>query len=461
VDAKALTQGVSIAYFKDGKCALIDNRYDITKKPISAYYEDIKPFFGKEIFKVRLGGKYGLINLDGLVKVETKYDFIEPSGVSHLFRIGQDKKVGLMDSLWKVKFEPVYSQILDFDSNTGLATAQTQGGFVILSNKTYKSSNIYKSISTFNKISLAQVQNDGNLWGLIDKDLNIVVEPKYQTIGDFNELNLAPVSRPDKKYGFINEKGDEVLTPQFDEVGKYNKFGTVIVKEYSKDEKGRSVKTDLLYDKNGKPVLTKQNDTLGGVLRVEYEVFDSLFNNKFIAVKRRVDDEYLGIHLVESGAFKAITTVPFASISSMDEHNFFRIKSGNLWGLMDTTGKIVMLPTYKEIRRPSEGYYAVLDENDKYGFIDKRGKIQIPFDYEDVKSYRNGHCVVTKGKEKWGLINKFNAKIVPLYFKAVTENGGQYEMIDDKSVKYIINDKGDCLENCQKFEEIRKKANSK
>ena len=128
--------------------------------------------------------------------------------------------------------------------------------------------------------------------------------------------------------------------------------------------------------------------------------------------------------------------------------------------MMDTTGKVILQPTYLEIRRPGEGYYAAMNDDGKYGFIDKKAKIQIPCDYPEVKIFKKGHCVVSKGKEKWGLINKFNAKVVPCSFKMVNETDGRYEMIDEKNNKYMIDQKGDCMDsNCSKFEEIRRKAN--
>ena len=127
---------------------------------------------------------------------------------------------------------------------------------------------------------------------------------------------------------------------------------------------------------------------------------------------------------------------------------------------MDTTGKVILQPTYIEIRKPGEGYYAVKDTSDRFGFIDKRGKIQIPFEYVDVKTYKKGNCVVKlRDKQSWGLINKFNAKVVPCYFKTVNITEDKIEMFDDKQNKYVIDDKGDCLENCAKFEELRRKAN--
>jgi len=44
IDVKALRLGISIAKFKNGKQALIDNSYDISKKPLSDFYDEIVAF---------------------------------------------------------------------------------------------------------------------------------------------------------------------------------------------------------------------------------------------------------------------------------------------------------------------------------------------------------------------------------------------------------------------------------
>jgi hypothetical protein len=464
VDAKALTQGVSLARFKDGKYAFINNKYDVTKKAISQMYDEIRPFFGKEVFKVKLGNTFGLINLQGQVLMAPNLTFIEPSGVSHLYRFGQSGKIGLVDTMWKVKFEPVYNQILDFDATNGISWAQVEGGYSLLHSKSYRVSKVYKSIAPFNKLGIAQMMDANSLNGLINTNLDVIIDPRYASISDYNDYNLAAVSASDKKYGFINTKGEEVIKPMFDEVGRFNTFGVVVVKEEYKDFKNKPYKIAQVYNKFGQAVITKVNDTLGlnSNLSIMYDFVDTLMNGKYMVVKKLVDNAYVGSHLVEMGAYRLITPLPYQELTEFDEAAMTRYKFSNLWGMMDSTGKVVLQPTYLEIRKPSEGYYAVKETTEeKYGFIDKRGKIQIPFEYADVKTYKKGNCVVKlKDKQSWGMINKFNAKVVPCYFKTVNMNGDRIEMFDDKQNKYVIDEKGDCLENCQKFEELRRKANS-
>lgn len=459
VDARSLKSGISIVKFADGKFTLIDNKFDVTHAPVSAAYNDITPFVNLEIFRIRVGNKYGLMNLEGKVLLEPTYDLIEPSGVDNLYRITQNGKVGLMDSDWKIKFKANFDRIENFDNN-GLAIAHEGNLVRLISKNTFNSSGLYKAIGAFNKQGLAQIQNDAGLWGLINTNLKGIVEPIYYSIGEFKTFNLAQACRQSEKCGFIDIEGKEVIAPQFAELGEFNPYGLVVVRENIKDVvKDKTVKTDWVFNSKGKAILAKPEGADIKSMKIRYELRDTLHSDRFIGIKTSVDGEYTGFHLVDATTFRVITTEPYAAITPLDINGMMRMQTGGLWGLLDSTGKVILKPTYHDMKKPSEGFYPIKNDKDLYGFMDKKGKVQIPFEYDDVKVFRKGHCIVTKGKNKFGLINKFNAKIVPCYFQEVTVNDNSYDMIDKQGVKYTIDDKGDCLQNCPKFEEIRRKAN--
>ncbi len=461
VDARALKHGISIAKFGEGKLALIDNRYDVTRVTVSATYSDIIPFVNLDIFRIRVGNKYGLMNLDGKVLLEPTYDLIEPSGVDNLYRITQNGKVGLMDSDWKIKFKANFDRIENFDNN-GLAIAHEGNSMRLISKTTFQSSGLYKAIGLYNKQGLAQIQNEAGQWGLINTQLKVILEPIYFNIGDYNNFNLAPACRQAENCGFIDSEGKEIIAPQYVEVGSFNALGLVVVRENVKDvvkDKDKMVKTDLVFNSKGKLVIGKPEGADVKSMKVHYELRDTLHSDKFIGVKTTIDGENKGFHLIEASSFRLITAEPYAAITPLDINGMMRMNTGGLWGLLDSTGKIILKPTYLDMKKASEGFYAIKNDKELYGFMDKKGKVQIPFEYDDVRTFRKGHCIVSKGKNKFGLINKFNAKIVPCYFQEVTVNDGSYDMIDKQGIKYTIDEKGDCLQNCPKFEEIRRKAN--
>ena len=459
VDAKALKNGISIAKLGDAKFALIDNRYDATRLTVSATYMDIVPFVNLDIFRIRVGSKYGLMNLDGKVLLEPTYDLIEPSGVDNLYRITQNGKVGLMDSEWHIKFKANFDRIETFDNN-GLAIAHEGALVRLISKNTFQSSGLYKAIGAFNKQGLAQIQNDAGNWGLINTNLKGIVEPIYFSIGEFKNFNLAPACRSNEKCGFIDTDGKEIIAPMFAELGEFNTFGLVVVRENVKDvAKDKMFKSDWVFNNKGRTILAKPEGNDMKALKIRYELRDTLHSDRFIGIKTTVDGDYLGFHLVDASTYRLITSEPYAALTPLDLNGMMRMQTGGLWGLLDSTGRVVLKPTYLDMKKASEGFYPIKNDKELYGFMDKKGRVQIPFEYDDVRVFRKGHCIVSKGKNKFGLINKFNAKIVPCFFQEVTINDSSYDMIDKGGIKYTIDDKGDCLQNCSKFEEIRRKAN--
>jgi len=451
-DAKALTKGYSLVTFKTGKQALIDNQYGETKRTISASYDAIEPFYKTEIFKVREGNQYGLIDLSGTVKLAVGYDKIEPSNYPNLYSIESDNKMGLMDGNWSIVAKPVFDSIKNLNS-MGVCTVKQGNGYRLLNVKTHKSSTVFDGISEFNAFGVAVIKDGPNIYGLIDSSMKVILEPSYYSIGSFNETGIAGACKSPNHCGFINSNGKEVFPANFAEISPFNKFGLTVVSEIISDCTSGNCKSHSVYGKNGKVIIPGNSDTL-----MNYRLTNNLHADRYIVVTALNRDRPVGFHLIDVETNRLLNQAPYEMISSYDINGIFRISSTNLWGLMDTVGNVILPCIYKDIKKVSEGFYAAKNAGDRFGFIDKNGDIQIPFEYEDVKLFKGGLAIVSKGKNKWGLINRFNAKIIPCEFKSINIVGGNYEFHDDSNA-YMVDANGECLKNCQKFEEIRKRAN--
>lgn len=461
VDAKAMSRGVSLAKFTNGKYALIDNNFDVSQTPISEYYDAIDPFFKKEIFKVRNGKKFGLINFDGSVRLDINYDKIEPSRqLPKVYVIGLEEAIGLIDSVGTVKFKPSFISIGDFN-RYGLAQATSkEGGVLLINGKTMQATKKYENISSFNNYGLANIRTTEKLYGIIDSSLKVIVEPTYSAINAFNKYGLAAVSKANH-WGFINPLGKEIIPSKYNEVGEYNNFGMVVVRQSIPTcSKGQCL-ADAILDEKGKEIIPFSIEA--GAENIRYYVTDTLVSSYYVAIVQSSNGNS-GYRIIDKRGNKIVNKTPYEAISPHDQYKMFSFRDMNnkLWGLMDTTGRVWAKPSYKEIKRPKEDYYPAQNEKGKWGYIDKKGKPQIPFEYEDVKSYRAGYAIVTQGKDKWGLINKFNAKVIPCTFKSikVITESNKFEILDSKDNIFLVNENGECEKNCEVFESIRRAANS-
>ena len=461
-DAKALKQGVSWVRMNNNKQALIDNNYATTKVSLSQYYDGIDSFYKKEVFRVRNGKKMGLIGLDGKTIFDAIYDNIEPTNLSGVYRIYQNKGVGLLDTTWAIRTSPIYESIADFNE-FGIAIAKNKRGLAFINVKDYKMSKFYNYVSDYNEFGVSTMRNEGNLYGLIDTNLNVIVPPKYASIGYFNELGLAPACYTDGKCGFIKYDGKEQIKANYEAVGSFNSFGLAVARTIVEDCNGKngSCKADVIIDRNGNTIVPVSDE--GIKKKLHYQLTDSLHDEKFIIINVMENDipivtSYL---LIQKNNLQLITGTPYRSIAPMDIFGNIRVEKKGKWGMIDSTGKVITKTIYQEIKRVNDAYYATQNDKDKWGYLNKKGKPQIPFEYEEVRSYRFGLAPVSQGRGKWGLINRFNAKIVPCTFRSVMLNEAEtkFHITDDDNILYIINEKGECETNCPKFEELRAKSN--
>lgn len=478
IDAKILRMGISLARFKNGKQALIDNTYDVSKKPLSEYFDEISTF-NNELFRIRIGKTYGLIKIDGSTKIDAIYDNLNATTEQGKWLIiEQNKRVGLMDTEGNIKIKPSYESIVNITDpsiihNANLGIAKDEAGIRLIDFKDLKISKTYSFIGNFNKYGLAQIK-DGKYIGFINTELKVVIEPVYNTVGNFNQYGLVSACKTEvnganngaNKCGYIKFDGSEIIPINFDEVAQFNKFGLVVVKENVRNCSlpTGNCQVDMIYDKNGNLIIGKTNEA--APIGIKYITTDTLFNGNFVAIKtlnplKNGDDMPVEYNLIEKNKLKRITTQSYTSIKRYDSNLLFPVLKDGKWGLIDTTGKVVAKTSYKEIMVTTEGLYGVKYDNNKYGFIDKKGKVQIAFDYDEVRPFNNGLSIVSKGSGKLGVINRYNAKIAPCYFSEVNilPATKQFELLDTSGNKFVLNSNGDCVTNCTKFDEIRKLAN--
>jgi WG containing repeat len=461
-EGKALVRGVTLVKLSDGRQALIDNKFDVTKKPISQSFESIENFYQNLVFKVRNGKKFGLLGVDGKVKLEVNYDNIEATKVPGVYKITLGTMVGLIDTSWTIKIQPTYNGISEFNKY-GLATAISDKGVILVHKNTFKTTKIYKSISEFNEYGVATFQDESSKFGLIDAEMKIVLEAKYASISAFNEIGLASACLEAGKCGYIKFDGSEQVKANYESVSPFNTFGLTVAKKTIENcnvKTGEKCSADLILDKTGNIIVPSTEESIAKKTR--YKLTDSLHSAHYLIVNATTfENSAMQYMLIDKNNMKQITNIPYQTITSLDLNGNFRVKDNDLWGMIDSVGTLMSKCQYKEIRRVGETYYAAQNEKGMWGFLNKKGRPQIEFEYEEVRQYRNGFAPVSKGKNKWGIISKFNAKIVPCVFKSIVMNGAEtkFEVTDQEGTVFIINEKGECESNCAKFEEIRNKAN--
>jgi hypothetical protein len=75
-----------------------------------------------------------------------------------------------------------------------------------------------------------------------------------------------------------------------------------------------------------------------------------------------------------------------------------RIKTADKFGYVDTTGSIVIPPTFEEAENFSEGL-AIASKDEKYGYIDKNGNWAVQPVYDECEPFHDGVAIVRANKK--------------------------------------------------------------
>lgn len=111
---------------------------------------------------------------------------------------------------------------------------------------------------------------------------------------------------------------------------------------------------------------------------------------------------------------KVVIPAQFDAVRGGFKEGFTRVKKGELWGFMNTTGRVMALK-YDAADDFEEGR-ARVKEKKLWGYIDHSGTEVIPMVFEDAADFHEGLAKVKKNG-KWGYINQRGQEIIPPQYK--------------------------------------------
>lgn len=299
--------------------------------------------------------KIGYVNQSGKTTVKPIFDYAELYSEG-LAVVGQKTDSGLYygfaDKTGKIAIPCIYVEVTAFSD--GIAWVAENGGVpTAIDNKGDKIFDMQQAIHTtcFNegRASFSVYDTLGNeIWGILDKEGSIIVEPKYENAVDFSE-GLAAVHSKDGKWGYIDKTGKQHIAYQFDKARPFIN-GVAVVRLGDKEG---------LIDKDGKYVVNPQYEML------------SFFGKNYLFFKKDAEwgwCDYKG-NVVVNPQFDECywadnsKNTPVAAVCIDDK-----------WGYVDKTGKITIQPQFDEVYMYNQKGNAPVIFDEKVGFIDKKGK---------------------------------------------------------------------------------------
>lgn len=251
-DIRILEEGYSNEYLivdDNGKCGVISTSETIIIEP---KYEEIKFLHSTEVYSAKIDGKWDLINKNGEI-INSDYDDYSYAKGDYVI-VSKGGKYGIITIDGTVKIEPIYTNLKYAFSVYYIAELDGKYGVINTDNTSIiplEYENMYywekKDIIIADRSSTETVIFDSNLTEKISGifvfeddyiKARINGEDKYYTYQfeekqtkDILTKNTLFVSKgTNGKYGFVDSQGNVIVEYNYDEAKEQNKYGYAAIK---------------------------------------------------------------------------------------------------------------------------------------------------------------------------------------------------------------------------------------
>ena len=313
-----------------------------------------------------------------------------------------------------------------------------------------------------------------SLWGFINTFGEVVIEPQFQEVKPFSEglaavkIDVATPPYTNEKWGFIDTEGNYVIELQY---GKVDSFSDGIAK-VSKDTyrssetyiniNNETVKDIMVHSKSkyvaeryrstralaafSRDMCLAPEDEANNVIKQLDTVIEKIegtetkaltisnvqLANTTIAIpdvfnQYEAHEGWRKFQLNGKWGFINFESVPAKTINpNFDgvkdfKNGYAAVKKGKLWGVIDTTGNIVISIDYqeapenigqlfiasKQIYKPPKRSGETGKNETLYGIINLNEEIILPIEYENISSFKEGYAIARK---EYGISNFINER---------------------------------------------------
>ncbi len=295
---------------------------------------------------------------DRLAWVEA--DEISPAG--DMIKIKKNGKYGLMDINGNIKIKPKYSDIKG-ESNGLICVKATNGKYGYMTTKGYFPIEAkYTDASNFGTDDIAAVKNRGE-WGFIDRRGKLLVDYQYAEATPFKNGYSIVRRLMSKTSGIINTQGRYVVDNKKYLNVRFPSDGLVAARSQGGGKWG-------FVDLNGRTVVQHQYEKVTQF--GDGHALVSVNGSKFSVIDKR-------------GNEVAPAMFDNAKMEGYNDGLAAVVYEGK-WGFVNTKGEIVIPFEYEEVTSFSEGKAAVLMDG-YWGYVDTAGEFAVLPEFEQAGAF--------------------------------------------------------------------------
>ena len=302
------------------------------------------------------------------------------------------------------------------------------------------------SVISESEINYYKLEKDG-LYGVIDKEGNTIIEPKYYSIDIPNPTKAVFIKSEDGKiFSAIDKKGNSLFTD-------YDSVEAIKI---------NSITSNIPYEKT---VLKYKLGNLYGLIDFEgNKITDNLYNSitnidyKEGTLKVEVNGSFGVINIKGTTLLEPIYDSIMADGYYEEETKYenagfiLRIVTdqGYRFGYADKKGKIILDTLYNEISRITEiedkDVYLITSTNGRYGLY-KNNKEVLANEYTEINFDANNNLLIVEKDQAKGVIDLEGNNIIPIDYDSIIIGGkyidaqkGEELVIFDSTGKHLDTD---------------------
>ncbi|QAA35159.1 WG repeat-containing protein [Clostridium manihotivorum] len=308
-----------------------------------------------------------------------------------IYKFLDDELYGFINEKGEVVVEPQFLGLLPASEGFIPFYREDGYGFISYDGKISKTFTEFRAFEFYGGLSI--IESDG-LYGFMDKNLNIIVNPYYDGAMNFSD-GLALVEKNGKK-GYIDTKGNIRIPLQYEEASSFSEGLAVICYNHKMgyiNTEGDVVINPIfsrcglfseglaIYEIDGKYGYLDKKGNI--VIPPEFDMAESfsegfaiVMKNKKLAVINKKGEYVTGFLFDYSLGFSEERCAV-----GLDK------KGQEVWGYINTLGKPSSEFRFDNVSYHNEGL-AVVQVNNKCGYIDLKGQykvkpsLQMAFDFE-------------------------------------------------------------------------------
>lgn len=382
--------------------------------------------------------KYGVIDKNGKVIIEAKYEAVQiPNQSKGVFVcvngydqkkkeydtiVYNENKEQLFENYKNVQVIPIYANIdtTPYEKSVLIYKEEGKSGLINLEGKQITKP-IYDEISSINYKEGTFLVKVDDKQGVINMKGKTVIKPEYNTISSDNYYNTNTKNNKNAgfivskktddgyRYGYINYRGDIVLQTNYTELER--------VTEIQNDKDAY-----FIAFKDGQAGLLKNNKT---VLNHEYE--DIQYNV--------LDD----IFIIQRNGKQGVVNKEGQIILYPEYDNIFMggiylnaIRDGETL-IFDLQGNNIETDIVSMSNTGNPNYFITIDENSIYRVVDKEGKVLLDNGYSYIEYLKDDYFIVAKNWKN-GIININGKSVVEIKYDSI------FHLNDTNLLQAEIND---------------------